>query len=77
MTKKEYLERKGYKYYDGVFYRYFNKIKKCSCTIYLYDKIYLVTSPLIYSQEDINNLQLAFNEVKQDFEECMKLGDKK
>lgn len=77
MTKKQYLERKGYEYnreeevYKRVFF--IRDIKRLVIAqIDLDCKNYFLVVGVIKTQEDIDNLQIEFNNLKQDFEECMK-----
>lgn len=75
MTKREYLESIGYetvldctcyqKYFIGGTYSI--HLKKNEFWVY-FDHIF-------YSQKDIDNLQIAFNNVKRDFEEMQKYED--
>ena len=75
MTKREYLESIGYirkralesriYYYQKSFYNVFMVI-----TIHLDEFVIWVN--YIRSQKDIDNIQIAFNNVKRDFEEMKK-----
>lgn len=74
MTKKEFLVSRGY-IEDGTL---FGKIFVNN----VYAIIDLTTSSfevynykVIREQKDIDNLQIAFNNVKRDFEEVMELED--
>lgn len=77
MTKREYLESIGYdrffrsayhKSYMG-FYMTINLDKDRETPFYVF------VDDVIKSQQDIGNLQIAFNNVRRDFEEMMKYGD--
>ena len=78
MTKQEYLKSIGYKRNSDSCY---TKRLEISLSLTIEKVIYrqptkgyylhLIRSD-IHSQEDIDNLQIAFNNIKQDFEECMK-----
>lgn len=83
MTKKEFLESRGY--------NYDNSLEKNNVKLYVIDLVFCslmillgktgsnfylkIEEDLINEQEDINNLQTAFNIVKRDFEEVIKLED--
>lgn len=73
MTKKEFLKSRGYVEDGALFGKTFKGV---------YGVINLTTSSfevynykIIREQKDIDNLQIAFNNVKRDFEEMMKLED--
>lgn len=87
MTKQEYLKSIGYELNDFLvfcsmsmfekIYEEFDSdfIKMC---IELDRNIYFVQIPsarIIESQKDIDSLQIAFNNVKHDFEEMQKYED--
>lgn len=73
MTKKEFLESRGYIEVGTWFGKTFNNayvsidLTKSSFDFYSYK--------VIREQKDIDCLQIAFNNVKRDFEEVMKLED--
>lgn len=82
MTKREYLESLGYVYdeADHTCKKYF----KCDYIGYgdmiigeinVYSNVFLVKTFLINSQKDIDDIQIAFNNVKRDFEEMQKYED--
>lgn len=72
MTKQEYLESIGYKY-DSFNCNLCREKDKFLMVIDLGIKgFYIDLEGFITSQEDIDNLQMAFNNLKQDYEECMK-----
>ena len=84
MTKKEYLESIGYELNDFLalcsirmfekIYKEFNGCFMVMC-INLDGNTYAVRIPSarhIESQKDIDNLQIAFNNVKRDFTEMQK-----
>ena len=80
MTKQEYLESKGYIYNSEEHcYKKVSSFENDGNIKYLvigfidlkYSVFYLYPDS-IDNQEDIDNLQIAFNNLKQDFEECMK-----
>ena len=81
MTKREYLERLGYlfnKAGSAAFKHECNGSFECTKVIieeadfYCVDVINQITFD---SQKDIDKLQIAFNNVKRDFEEMQKYGD--
>ena len=85
MTKREYLESIGYKmlvtFKDGSilwikYYRYKKYKWGFQQRIYLNSlDEYEVSSRYIKTQKDIDILQIAFNNVKRDYEEMQKYGD--
>lgn len=72
MTKREFLESKGYCFdLHRLFVKY---IGSCECRISIFNKkFYIYREGPFVSQEDIDKLQKAFNEVKKDLKKCMKL----
>ena len=83
MTKREYLESIGYKHIDYVEF-YFEKIYKKfdGCFIVMSidldrNKYFIVITSdrVIENQRQIDDLQIAFNNVRRDFEEMQKYGD--
>lgn len=77
MTKKEFLESRGYvcvKERDSFsFNKTFNKAYVSIYPTALCFEVYSLGA--IRKQQDIDNLQICFNNVKRDFEEVMKLED--
>lgn len=81
MTKKEFLESRGYEcvieedslFYDKEFNKALVSIYLTNSPITTYFEVYSHT--IIRSQKDIDALQIAFNNGKRDFEEMMKLED--
>lgn len=80
MTKREFLESKGFKkdiekseMYNCYSRRYGNFI------VYLClsgnGSFFQIAADCIMSQKDIDNLQIIFNNVNRDFEEMMKCED--
>ena len=83
MTKIEFLKSRGY--------NYSNSLEKSNVKLYVIDLIFCslmillrktgsnfylkIEEDMTNEQEYINNLQTAFNIVKRDFEEVMKLED--
>lgn len=73
MTKKEFLESRGYAEDGTLFDKTFNNayvvidLTKSSFEIYSYK--------VIREQKDIRCLQIVFNNVKRDFEEMLKCED--
>lgn len=82
MTKKEYLENIGYvcKYWDGeeipelLYKGYKASDGSEDMTMYINwkEKRYLIHAGIIENQRQIDDLQIAFNNVKRDFEEMQK-----
>lgn len=86
MTKREYLESIGYKCYrvDDIYVKYQKFItdnNRYFCALYIKLEpqntfsILWSTNLEFESQKDIDNLQIAFNNVKRDFEEMQKYED--
>lgn len=81
MTKKEFLESRGYEcvieegslFYDKEFNKALVSIHLTSTPITTYFEVYSHT--IIRNQKDIDALQIAFNNGKRDFEEMMELED--
>lgn len=77
MTKREYLESIGYDNFFGSAYH--KNYMNCYMTINLSEDretcLYVLVREVIKNQQDIDNLQIAFNNVKQDYEEMKKYGD--
>lgn len=79
MTKREYLEGKGY--HETLFIdSYFKEIKfnnsKFVIRVFVERfKTFHLQFHYITTQKDMDNLQIAFNNVKRDFEEMMKYED--
>ena len=82
MTKREYLESIGYDSYDIQGYHKIIKFTDSKFYIHAYIfhnffthnseyKFYLEPT-YIRTQKDIDNLQIAFNNVKRDYEEMQK-----
>ena len=76
MTKAEYLKSIGYECWDGCRYE---KLIRCfdSCSQIINIKenrfyIYFWDTDIIETQKDVDKLQIAFNNVKRDFEEMQK-----
>ena len=80
MNKREYLESTGYKYYSES--KIFKKVFAYENGDYLviahidlnYD-YYFLEPDAVCKQKDIDNLQIAFNDLKRDFEEMKKYED--
>lgn len=78
MTKREYLESLGYLTNQfaavNLLWKIYNGF---ACFINLrHSKFYIDwTNDYIDSQEDIDNLQIAFNNLRRDFEEMQKYED--
>ena len=74
MTKQEYLESIGYDNFFGSAYH--KDYKGFYMTIHLSKEretpLYVLARDVIKNQQDIDNLQIAFNNVKRDFEEMQK-----
>ena len=74
MTKKEYLESIGYDNFFGSSYH--KNYMNCYMTIHLSKDrethLYVLARDVIKNQQDIDNVQIAFNNVKRDFEEMQK-----
>ncbi len=82
MTKKEYLESLGYVYDEATHtcknyfkVNYIGYGNAIIGEIDFYYNVFLVTTCLIHSQKDIDDIQIAFNDVKRDFEEMQKYED--
>ena len=80
MTKREYLINKGYK--NVLYTDYRLNYKKCGLIIYLKDIFHVIKKErfvlhpkIVETQQDIDDIQIAFNRVKSDFEEVMKCED--
>lgn len=81
MTKAEYLESIGYEYHpysesfekDIVIRNY--KILLSQVIEIENNKFLVSTHSCIRSQKDVDKLQIAFNNVKRDFEEMQKYED--
>lgn len=81
MTKKEYLESKGYIYdsEENIYKKTFSYTNSLGGIEYLvigninlvYQTYYLYVD-CVETQKDIDSLQIAFNNLKSDYEECMK-----
>lgn len=74
MTKKEYLKSKGF--YRNCWGDYLKEdFDYCQCISIDEDHPYIkvICFAGIYSDNDIKNLQIVFNNLKQIQEECMKL----
>lgn len=82
MTKREYLESIGYDYYDITGYHKIIKFTNSEFYIHAYifpnyithnpEYIFCLEPTLIKTQKDIDNLQIAFNNVRRDYEEMQK-----
>lgn len=73
MTKKEFLESRDYIEVGTWFGK---TLKGVYATINLTTSSFEVyNNKVIREQKDIDSLQIAFNNVKRDFEEVMKLED--
>lgn len=76
MTKREFLINKGY---DNYLYGDYRKnYKGCGLVIGLNDIIkerFTLYPKFIETQQDIDDIQIAFNRVKADFEEMQKYDD--
>ena len=77
MTKAEYLERLGYKYYkeEDVYKQVFSNNNNDYLVIAYIDlnvNDFYIVPDTIYSQRNIDFTQIAFNDVKRDFEEMQK-----
>ena len=80
MTKKEYLESIGYKYYKGedIYKQAFENNNGDYLVIAYIDarfNDFYVVPDTIYSQKNIDFAQIVFNNVKRDFEETQKYED--
>lgn len=79
MTKKEFLESKGYILTKRDGYQSYRKFFINSIGDIDIDcsnePNFLVEPDCIASQKDIDNLQITFNNVKRDFEEMMECED--
>lgn len=82
MTKQEYLESIGYEVFvkeSGDLILWTKKSGKFEKAIVLFERendyYCLKVNDTIETQKDIDNLQIAFNNVKRDFEEMQKYGD--
>ena len=82
MTKKEYLKSLGYDYdvTTNTCAKYINVkdpeyISTITVKIDLYFNDFYVRTALINRQKEIDDLQIAFNNVKRDFEEVQKYED--
>lgn len=76
MTKKEYLESIGYERNTwGYYAKETDKYRFC-IRIEPDDEYFkIITYDFFYNQQDIDNLQIAFNRLKRGYEECMKYDD--
>ena len=75
MTKAEYLESIGYRRTldpDTLTYAYEKSLGGEIMTINIQLNIFMVVAGHIWTQRQIDNLQIAFNNVKRDFEEMQK-----
>ena len=82
MTKGEYLESIGYDFYDINGYHKIIKFNDSEFYIHAYifrnyithnpEYIFSLEPTLIRTQKDIDNLQIAFNNVMRDYEEMQK-----
>ena len=77
MTKREYLINKGYK--NVLYGDYRQNYKGCGLVIGLKDSFnvikkerFVLYPKYVETQQDIDDIQIAFNRVKSDFEEVMK-----
>lgn len=78
MKKREFLESKGYALIWGKTYEQYRAIGKLILGLRIdleTNKFYLMCTAQIETQKDIDNLQIAFNNVKRDYEEMQKLED--
>lgn len=77
MTKREYLESLGYKYYkeEDIYKQAFENNNGDYLVIAYIDasfNYFYVVPDCIYSQKNIDFTQIVFNNVKRDFEEMIK-----
>ena len=77
MTKREYLESLGYKYYEeeDIYMQVFSNNNNDYLVIAYIDlnlNDFYIVPGAIYSQRNIDFTQIAFNNVKRDFEEIQK-----
>ena len=78
MTKAEYLESIGYIRRldpDTLTYEYNKSLGGEIMIINIQLNILMIEGGRIWTQEQIDHLQIAFNNIKRDFEEMMKYGD--
>ena len=78
MTKREYLESIGYIRIldpDTLTYEYQKTLYPEIVIINIQLNIFMVVAGHIWTQRQIDSLQIAFNNVKQDFEEMQKYED--
>lgn len=78
MTKAEYLESIGYKRTldpDTLTYEYKKSFGNTTMIINIQLDIFGTVCGYIWTQRQIDSLQIAFNNVKRDFEEMMKYED--
>ena len=75
MTKAEYLESIGYIRRldpDTLTYEYEKSLDGEIMTIYIQLNTFMIVVGRIWTQRQIDSLQIAFNNVKRDFEEMQK-----
>lgn len=74
MTKKQFLKSKGYEehIYPGF---YVKRILVYDCFINFVEERYFIQCFYNISKYNINEIIETFNTLKQDYEECMKLGE--
>ena len=78
MTKREYLESLGYirkRVLESRIYYYQKSFDNVIMAIDIHLDDFAIWINYIRSQKDIDNLQIAFNNVRRDFEEMQKYGD--
>ena len=75
MTKAEYLESIGYIRRldpDTLTYAYEKSLGGEIMTIYIQLNNFMIVAGCVWTQKQIDSLQIAFNNVKRDFEEMQK-----
>ena len=82
MTKREYLKSIGYEVFvkeSGDFILWTKKSGKFEKAIVLFERendyYCLKVNDTIETQKDIDDLQIAFNNLRRDFDETQKYGD--
>ena len=78
MTKKEYLESVGYIQRldpDTLTYEYKKSLGGEIMIINIQLNHFRIVAGYIWTQEEIDSLQIVFNNVKRDFEEMQKYED--
>ena len=78
MTKREYLESIGYIHKiepESMTYDYKKSFDNGIMIINIQLGDFMIEPDCIGTQKDIDNLQIAFNNVKRDFEEMQKYPD--